>query len=266
MLWARASRWASTAYRWCRMTTSVGRCISSPKGRRHSPSIPTRRIWTASSPHWNRRRTRWIVWEWNWHRNTMRWQRQSLTWRWTCLAAVSTTRWTWTAYRKWTCSRQRTMSFCVQPPLMAQTSCSLVWYRQANGNECGLPKTRTSTKSILLLPCLQTSCRKDRRRSRQHQKSKERKPRWSKKRKSPPISMRKSIENITRKRISKHLLRKRKILGKRRMWLFKEIITLLWKRRKKQRVSRRKRPRTLPSWSNGRSWKPSIQMLCCCFV
>ena len=61
------------------------------------------------------------------------------------------------------------------------------------------------------------------------------------------IRMRKNIESITRKRISKHLLRKRQILGKRRMRLFKEIITLLWKRRKKQRVSRRKRPRTLPS-------------------
>lgn len=47
--------------------------------------------------------------------------------------------------------------------------------------------------------------------------------------------------------ISKLPLRKRKILGKRRMRLFKEIITLLWKRRKKQRVSRRKRTRTLPS-------------------
>ena len=30
-----------------------------------------------------------------------------------------------------------------------ETSCSLVWYRQANGNGCGLPKTRTSTKKHL---------------------------------------------------------------------------------------------------------------------
>ena len=87
--------------------------------------------------------------EWNWHRNTMRWQRQSLTWRWTCLAAVSTTKVDMNRIQKVNVFRQRTMSFCVQSPLMAQTSCSLVWYRQGNGNECGLPKTRTNGKKHL---------------------------------------------------------------------------------------------------------------------
>lgn len=40
-----------------------------------------------------------------------------------------------------------------------------------------IAEDKNEYKSILLLPCLLTSCRKDRRRSRLHQKSKLRKPR-----------------------------------------------------------------------------------------